>query len=89
MLFGVAAAAGPVTDFAFHDLAGLGVVVDALRPLRKLRGVAGLAKLRALEFGFVVGDFRHRVAAIVAIFIERFVDKKISGRDSDDGKTNK
>ena len=85
-LLGVAAAAGAVADLAFHDLADIGAVVDAFGPFGELRGVAGLAICRALVLGFVAGDFRHRVAAIVPVLVKGLVDEKISRRDRDDAK---
>ncbi len=67
---GIAAAGDAVTDFALHDLACIGAVVHALRPLRVAFGMTRFAIRGAHVQRLHRGDLLHRIAAIVTIAVE-------------------
>src|SRR6266536_4157188 len=67
----VALAGRAVADLAFDHFSGIGAVMCAFGPLCEPLRVTGLAERGALVLGFVGGDFRDRVCAVMTIFVKR------------------
>ena len=73
----IAFSAGPMTDFAFDDLANVGSVMDPVGPFCDLYRVARRAICGALIFRLIGRDIGYGISAIVAILIERIDSEKL------------
>src|SRR6266508_832928 len=76
---GIPATGSPVANLALNGLAFLHAVVHTFGPDCVLLGMAWLAVFRTLVLWFVRSDLRHRVAAVVAIEVERLGGEKTLG----------